>query len=36
MKQQERFNPLFDEYQQAAFDFAKPIRAHLRKLVHKE
>ena len=36
MKQQGRFNPQFDEYQEAASDFAKPIMAHLRKLVHKQ
>ncbi len=35
MKQAGRFNPQFDEYQDAASDFAKPIMAHLRKLVHK-
>ena len=33
MKQQARFNPQFDEYQEAASDFAKPIMAHLRELV---
>ena len=36
MKQQGRFNPQFDEYQEAAPDFAKPIMAHLRKLIHKQ
>jgi len=36
MKQQARFNPQFDEYQEAASDFAKPIMAHLRELVHKQ
>jgi uncharacterized protein YdeI (YjbR/CyaY-like superfamily) len=36
MKQQGRFNPQFDEYQEAASDFAKPIMAHVRKLVHKQ
>jgi uncharacterized protein YdeI (YjbR/CyaY-like superfamily) len=36
MKQQGRFNRQFDEYHEAASDFAKPIMAHLRKLVHKE
>jgi uncharacterized protein YdeI (YjbR/CyaY-like superfamily) len=36
MKQPGRFNPQFDEYQEAASDFAKPIMAHLRKLVHKQ
>ena len=36
MKQPERFNPQFDAYQEAASDFAKPIMAHLRKLVHKQ
>lgn len=36
MKQQGRFNPQFDEYREAASDFAKPIMAHLRKLVHKQ
>lgn len=36
MKQQGRFNPQFDEYQEAASEFAKPIMAHLRKLVHKQ
>lgn len=36
MKQQGRFNPQFDEYQEGASDFAKPIMAHLRKLVHKQ
>lgn len=36
MKQQGRFNPQFDEYQEAASDFAKPIMVHLRKLVHKQ
>lgn len=36
MKQLGRFNPKFDEYQEAASDFAKPIMEHLRKLVHKQ
>ena len=36
MKQQGRFNPQFDEYQEAASDFAKPIMAHLRELVHEQ
>jgi len=35
MKQQGRFNPQFDEYQETASNFAKPIMAHLRKLVHE-
>jgi len=35
MKQLERFNPQFDEYQKAAADFAKPIMAHLRELMHR-
>jgi len=35
MKKQERFNPQFDEYMQAASEHAKPIMAHLRKLVHE-
>ena len=36
MKQQGRLNSQFDEYQEAASDFAQPIMAHLRKLVHKQ
>ena len=36
MKQQGQFTSQFDEYQEAASDFAKPIMAHLRKLVHKK
>ncbi|MFG6487540.1 YdeI family protein [Roseateles sp. BYS78W] len=36
MKQQGRLNPQFDEYQEAASDFAKPIMAHLRQLVHQQ
>jgi len=36
MKEQGRLNPQFDEYQEGASDFAKPIMAHLRKLVHKQ
>lgn len=36
MKQPGRFNPQFDEYQQAASEFARPIMAHLRKLVHQQ
>lgn len=36
MKQQGRLNPQFDEYQAAASDFANPIMAHLRKLVHEQ
>jgi uncharacterized protein YdeI (YjbR/CyaY-like superfamily) len=35
MKQPGRFNPQFDEYQDAASDFAKPVMAHLRQLVHQ-
>jgi uncharacterized protein YdeI (YjbR/CyaY-like superfamily) len=36
MKQMPRFNPQFDEYQAAASEFARPIMAHLRKLVHAQ
>jgi uncharacterized protein YdeI (YjbR/CyaY-like superfamily) len=36
MKQPGRFNPQFDEYQEAASDFARPIMAHLRSLVHQQ
>ena len=36
MKQQGQLNPQFDEYQAAVSDFAKPIMAHLRKLVHEQ
>lgn len=35
MKPRERFNPQFDEYQEAASDFAKPILSHLRELLHQ-
>ena len=33
---QGQLNPQFDEYQEAASDFAKPIMAHLRNLVHEQ
>lgn len=36
MKQPGRSNPQFDDYQEAASDFARPIMAHLRKLVHQQ
>ena len=36
MKQPGRLNPQFDEYHEAASDFAKPIMAHLRKLVRQQ
>lgn len=36
MKLQGHFNPQLDEYQDAASEFAKPIMAHLRKLLHRQ
>lgn len=36
MKPQARFNPQFDDYHEGVSDFAKPIMAHLRDLVHRQ